>query len=157
MELWGSDPRVLAALDTAGWYSGRRCEIAPWVDSLEAAGFEISELAQRIWAEFGGLAIRSLPTRVPSSSLRIAPEDACIDCLDEAHRLRDNLRVGYSPLGMWSIQFRSYIGDAGDVIAVGPGVRWELGETFSSALEYVVFGDGGGSREVETSWLLPEY
>lgn len=120
---------------------------------LEAAGFQLNDLALRVWAEFGGLTIRSSEVRVPPSSLHIDPVDACIDAFDEAELLSRRFDRNYSPLGMWSVQFRSYIGGDGRVIAVGPQVLWELGLSFSEALDFVVNGEAGVDRAESAEWL----
>ncbi len=44
-------------------------------------------MAVGVWAEFGELTIRSCPARVPASSLRIDPVDACVDTAAEASKL----------------------------------------------------------------------
>lgn len=118
-----------------------------------AAGFELNDVATAVWAEFGELTIRSSPARVPSSSLHLDPVDACIDASAEAQTLRRRYGENYSPLGMWSIQYRSYVAASGRVIAVGPGFMWELGTSFAEALIYVVDGDGGADRTERATWL----
>jgi SUKH-3 immunity protein len=149
---WGS-PTVLAALHQAGWTAGRTFDTASWHRVLEGAGFFVGDAASSVWSEFGNLTIRSAEHRVPASSLRIDPVDACIDSLDEVRKLESELSVEYSPLGMWSIQFRAYIDANGSVIAVGPRTIWRLGATFVEALDYVVNGDSGYSRETRVDWL----
>jgi hypothetical protein len=122
---------------------------------LEATGFELNDLSRRIWAEFGDLTIESSEARFPSSSLHVDPVDACIDAPDEASTLKRKLGENYSPLGMWSVQFRSYISESGRAIAVGPRVMWELGLSFAEALDFVVNGDGGKDRARRVDWLNP--
>jgi len=151
--IWAGDPAVLDALRASGWFEGRRFDISSWIESLEAAGFELNELARRVWSEFGGLTIVSSATRDPSSSLHVDPEDACIDTVDEAATLGQRFGENYSPLGMWSTQFRSYIGASGRVIAVGPRVIWELGLSFAEALADIVSGDNGGDHAEDVDWL----
>ncbi len=133
------DEVVLRALEEAGWFEGRSVDVSEWVNRLGAAGFEISELAQKIWAEYGGLVISSIVEERPSE-LRIDPVDGCIDSLDEALILSEKLNDRFSPLGMWSVQFRTYIGGGGMVIAVGPGTLWHLGSSFESTLINVTRG-----------------
>jgi SUKH-3 immunity protein len=147
------DSLVRAALVEAGWREGRAVDVAAWVSALTAVGYTIDESAIDVWREFGGLTIHSHATRSPSSSLRVDPVDACIDSLDEAHRLAGHYEIEFSPLGMWSVQFRTYIANKGKVIAVGPGVLWRLGNNFPEALDYVVNGDGGPSRAQKVTWL----
>ncbi|MFE4539006.1 SUKH-3 domain-containing protein [Streptomyces scopuliridis] len=144
---------MLEALRTAGWRSGRRIDPETWTQQLMAAGFKFNDVATAVWAEFGELTIESSPARVPSSSLRLDPVDACIDASAEAQRLRRQFGENYSPLGMWSIQYRSYVAASGRVIAVGPGILWELGTSFAEALIYVVDGDGGADRAERAAWL----
>ena len=72
---------------------------------------------------------------------------------DREGRLRQRYAENYSPLGMWSIQYRSYIATSGRVVAVGPGVLWPLGSTFAEALAYVVDGDAGANRTERAPWL----
>ncbi|MET9674815.1 SUKH-3 domain-containing protein [Streptomyces sp. NPDC006482] len=141
------------ALRTAGWSAGRRIDTATWTQRLVAAGFEFNEVAAAVWAEFGELTIKSSPARVPSSSLHLDPVDACIDASAEAQRLRRRYGENYSPLGMWSIQYRSYVAESGRVIAVGAGFLWQLGTSFAEALTYVVDGDGGPARTERAAWL----
>ncbi|MFC9672687.1 SUKH-3 domain-containing protein [Streptomyces sp. NPDC056949] len=109
--------------------------------------------AVEVWAEFGELTIKSCPARVPASSLRIDPVDACVDTAAEAFKLRHRYAENYSPLGMWSVQFRSYIAASGRVVAVGPNFLWPLGSTFAEALAYVVDGDAGVNRAEQADWL----
>ncbi|WP_411109280.1 SUKH-3 domain-containing protein [Streptomyces sp. c-19] len=142
----------MEALTTAGWRAGRRMDTDTWTRRLAAAGFEFNDVATAIWAEFGALTISSSPTRVPSSSLHVDPVDACIDASEEARRLRRRYGENYSPLGMWSIQYRSYVAESGRVLAVGPGVQWHLGASFAEALTYVVDGDGGADRTERSAW-----
>ncbi|MEU6417118.1 hypothetical protein [Streptomyces spiralis] len=85
--------------------------------------------------------------------LREEPVDACIDAAEEAATLRRRYAENYSPLGMWSVQFRSYIAASGRVVAVGPNWLWPLGSTFVEALAYVMEGDGGVNREEQADWL----
>ncbi|OKJ56162.1 hypothetical protein AMK28_15110 [Streptomyces sp. CB02115] len=118
-----------------------------------AAGFEFNDVATAVWAEFGELTIKSSPARVPSSSLLLDPVDACIDASEEARKLRRRYGENYSPLGMWSIQYRSYVAASGRVIAVGAGFMWQLGTSFAEALTYVVEGDGGADRTERAAWL----
>lgn len=120
---------------------------------LRSAEFFIGDRALQVWREFGRLRVTSPADRSPPSSLLIDPVDACIDALDESHRLRDHYGIDFSPLGMWSIQFRTYMGSDSRVIAVGPKVVWKLGGSFSEALDYVV--NGNGNRATEADWLQP--
>ncbi|GKQ37525.1 SUKH-3 domain-containing protein [Streptomyces sp. A012304] len=151
--LLGCRPSVLDALSVAGWTADRQVATGEWTHQLTAAGFELNDAALGVWAEFGGLTIASSPARVPGSSLHIDPVDACIDTAAEASRLRLRYAENYSPLGMWSVQYRSYIAASGRVIAVGPNVLWHLGSTFAEALAYVVDGDGGADRTERADWL----
>jgi hypothetical protein len=151
--LRGCGPSVLDALSVAGWTAGRQISAAGWIRQLAAAGFELNSAAPGVWAEFGRLRITSSPTRIPGSSLHVDPVDACIDSVAEAAGLRRRYAENYSPLGMWSVQFRSYIAASGRVIAVGPNVLWHLGATFAEALAYVVDGDVGADRAERADWL----
>ncbi|MDQ0605014.1 hypothetical protein QF037_009359 [Streptomyces canus] len=144
---------MLEALGVAGWTADRKIATAGWTQQLAGAGFELNDVAIGVWAEFGELTIESSPGRVPGSSLHIDPVDACIDTAEEAATLRRRYAENYSPLGMWSVQFRSYIAASGRVVAVGPNVLWPLGSTFVEALAYVVDGDGGVSRAEQADWL----
>ncbi|WP_330322824.1 SUKH-3 domain-containing protein [Streptomyces anulatus] len=144
---------MLEALGAAGWSAGRRVDTGTWTRKLVAAGFEFNDVATAAWAEFGELTIKSSPARVPSSSLRLDPVDACIDASEEARKLMCRYGENYSPLGMWSIQYRSYVAACGRVIAVGAGFMWQLGTSFAEALTYVVEGDGGADRTERAAWL----
>ncbi|MEU9116714.1 SUKH-3 domain-containing protein [Streptomyces sp. NPDC048483] len=144
---------MLDALSIGGWKAGREIATGDWTRQLTAAGFTLNDAAVGIWGEFGELTIESCPARVPTSSLRIDPVDACIDTAAEAASLRLRYAENYSPLGMWSVQFRSYIAASGRVIAVGPNVVWCLGSTFVEALIYVVAGDDGVNRAEQADWL----
>ncbi|MGW2044471.1 SUKH-3 domain-containing protein [Streptomyces sp. NPDC001858] len=153
MTLSSSDPLVCEALRRAGWSEGRRVDTSGWVEELTGVGYEPHPLALRIWAEFGGLTIRSAPSREPGSRLHIDPVDAGIDSFDESLVISDRYREDFSPLGMWSSQFSSYVSASGRVVAVTVGTIWELGMSFASVLEYVVKGDGAGSRAQPADWL----
>lgn len=118
-----------------------------------AAGFEFNDVATAVWAQFGELTIRSSPARVPSSPLRLDPVDACIDASEQARKLRRRYGENYSPPGMWSIQYRSYVAASGRVIAVGAGFMRQLDTSFAEALTYVVEGDGGAARTERAAWL----
>ena len=144
---------MLDALGAAGWTAGRKIATGAWTQQLKAAGFELNDTAVGVWSEFGELTIESCPARVPASSLYIDPVDACIDTAAEASELRRRYAENYSPLGMWSVQFRSYIAASGCVVAVGPNVLWPLGSAFAEALAYVVDGDVGVSRAEQADWL----
>ncbi|WP_079125082.1 SUKH-3 domain-containing protein [Streptomyces lushanensis] len=146
-------PTVAKSLRDAGWFEGRETDISGWVRSLEATGFELNDLALRVWREFGGLKIKSSEIRTPASSLWIDPEDACVDSADEASKLRQRFGENYSPLGMWSVQFRSYISAGGRVVAIGLLDMWELGSSFSEAVNYVVNGGSGENRLQQADWL----
>lgn len=139
------------ALGVAGWTAGRKIATRDWTQQLTAAGFELNDTAVGVWAEFGELTINSCPPRVPASSLYIEPVDACVDAAAEASRLRHRYAENYSPLGMWSVQYRSYIATSGRVVAVWPGVLWPLGSTFAEALAYVVDGDAGADPQPRSS------
>lgn len=141
------------ALRAAGWFEGRRFDTYAWTTVLRSAGYVLNHCAPRLWEAFGGLRIVSSPARSPASSLYVDPVDACIDSRDESVRLSERLGENFSPLGMWSIQHRTYVGASGRVIAVGPGVMWDLGATFDEALDYVVNGDGGVDRTQKALWL----
>ncbi|MFB7256957.1 SUKH-3 domain-containing protein [Streptomyces nojiriensis] len=151
--LMGCGPSVLDALSVAGWTAGRQVDTANWTQQLRAAGFQLNDVVPGVWAEFGGLRIESSVARVPGSSLHVDPADACIDTVEEASMLRRRYAENYSPLGMWSVQFRSYIAASGRVVAVGPNVLWHLGSTFTEALAFVVDGDGGVDRAERADWL----
>lgn len=152
MELGGNyifnpiNPEVAVALSDAGWHEGRDVDVTGWVLSLKGAGFHLNGHAVRAWRSFGGLTIWSGADREPSSSLRIDPWDACGDRLDESDMLRGRHGVGYSPLGLWSGQFRAYVGDDGRVIATQIGQEYLLGSGVAEALEFVVCGDSDGNR-----------
>ncbi|MET9116080.1 SUKH-3 domain-containing protein [Streptomyces longwoodensis] len=143
---------MLEALGAAGWTAGRKIATGGWTEQMAAAGFELNEAAVGVWTEFGGLMIRSCPARVPASSLHIDPVDACVDTAAEASGLRRRYAENYSPLGMWSVQFGSYIAASGSVVAVGPKVLWPLGSTFLEALTYVLDGDTSVNPE-QADWL----
>lgn len=51
--------------------------------------------------------------RVPGSSPRLDPVDACIDPAEEAAALSRRYAENYSPLGMWSVQLGSYVAAGG--------------------------------------------
>ncbi|MFF6780786.1 SUKH-3 domain-containing protein [Streptomyces sp. NPDC012510] len=144
---------MLDALSVAGWTAGRRTATRDWTEQLTSAGFKLDDAAVEIWAEFGELTIESSPARVPASSLHIDPVDACVDTAAEASTLKYRYAENYSPLGMWSVQFRSYIATSGRVVAVGPNCLWSLGSTFAEALAYVVDGDVGVNRAEQADWL----
>ncbi|WP_371666983.1 SUKH-3 domain-containing protein [Streptomyces sp. NBC_00289] len=144
---------MLDALGVAGWTAGRKIAAGDWAQQLTAAGFELNDTAVGVWAEFGELTIKSCPARVPASSLHVDPVDACVDTTAEASKLRHRYAENYSPLGMWSVQFRSYIAASGRVVAVGPNSLWLLGSTFAEALAYVVDGDAGVNRAEQADWL----
>ena len=150
-----SGPAVRAALRAAGWYAGREFDTRDWEAMLSGVGYAVPEWAVRIWRELGALTISSSADRRPSSSLRIDPVVACIDSVDESRLLSAHYGSLFVPLGMWSIQFRSYIAESGLVVAVGPKVVWKLGETLAEALAYVVDGDGSASRATKAEWLSP--
>ncbi|WP_046505676.1 SUKH-3 domain-containing protein [Streptomyces odonnellii] len=151
--LMGCGPCVWDALRMAGWRAGHTVTTGDWTRQLTAAGFELNDVAVGIWAEFGGLTIKSCPARAPASSLCMDPVDACIDTAAEAASLKLRYGENYSPLGTWSVQFRSYVAAGGRVVAVGPNVLWSLGSTFAEALVYVVYGDGGVDRAEQADWL----
>lgn len=113
----------------------------------------LNDAAVGIWAEFGELTVKSSSVRIPTSSLHIDPVDACVDAAAEASKLRRRYAENYSPLGMWSVQFRSYIATSERVVAVGPNFLWPLGSTFAEALAYVVDGDAGINRAEQADWL----
>ncbi|MFI1649842.1 SUKH-3 domain-containing protein [Streptomyces avidinii] len=142
--LWGNEPAVRDSLEAAGWRCGRRVDISRWMDMLEERGFRLNAISLQIWEEFGGLDILSSPVRDPQSSLHIDPVDACIDAATESQRLADAYGACFSPLGMWSIQYRTWIAESGRVLAIGPGIIWELGESFPDALHFVVIGGRPG-------------
>jgi hypothetical protein len=143
------------ALREAGWLPGRSVDVTKWVQQLESVGYPVSPYARQVWAEFGNLNIRSLSSRVPKSSLRVDPVDAGIDTVDEAQRLAVRLQATFAPLGMWSSQFRAYVGDQGRVVAVGPRSAWFLGDTIESALRFIVEGEGRGiTRPDIEEWIL---
>ncbi|MFJ7044855.1 SUKH-3 domain-containing protein [Streptomyces sp. NPDC101112] len=144
---------MLDALRGAGWAPGRAVDTGDWVRQLTAVGFALDDTVLGVWAEFGGLTVRSCPARVPASSLCVDPVDACVDTVEEAASLRRRFAEDFSPLGMWSVQFRSYVTAGGRVVAVGPNVLWHLGATFAEALTYVVEGDGGPPRAERADWL----
>ncbi|OOQ48125.1 hypothetical protein AFM16_36710 [Streptomyces antibioticus] len=149
-------PSVWEALRIAGWSAGRRIDTEIWTRQLVTAGFTLNDVATAVWAEFGNLKIKSSPARVPSSSLHLDPVDACIDASEEAQRLGRRYGENFSPLGMWSIQYKSYVAASGRVIAVGPGVLWQLGTSFAEALTYVVDGDAGADRTERAPWLYSD-
>ncbi|MFD8975416.1 MULTISPECIES: SUKH-3 domain-containing protein [unclassified Streptomyces] len=150
---WGTEPAVRDSLEAAGWHPERQVDITRWVDMLEERGFRLNALALRIWENLGGLRIRSSPVRDPQSSLYIDPVDACIDAPEESEKLAEVYGASFSPLGMWSIQHRSWISESGRVLAIGPGIVWELGTSFPEVLHFVVIGEApprvlsGGRRE----------
>ncbi|MFJ3502060.1 MULTISPECIES: SUKH-3 domain-containing protein [unclassified Streptomyces] len=151
--VWSAEPAVRDSLEAAGWHPDRRVDISRWVNMLEERGFRLNPLALQIWENLGGLTIRSSPVRDPGSSLYVDPVDACVDAPEESEELADVYGASFSPLGMWSIQYRSWISESGRVLAIGPGIVWELGKTFPEALHFVVIGESpprllsGGRRE----------
>jgi SUKH-3 immunity protein len=145
---------VRTALRQAGWSPGRCIDVTTWVRQLGSVGYMVSPYARQVWAEFGNLNIKSVPSRVPGSSLRVDPVDAGIDTVDEAQRLGRRLQATFVPLGMWSSQFRAYVSDRGRVVAVGPRSAWFLGDTIEIALRFIVEGDGRGIRRPDIEeWI----
>lgn len=140
------NPEVKAALFDAGWHEGRDVDVADWVRRLEDSGFRLNDHAVRAWRSLGGLTIRSRADREPPSSLHVDPWDACGDRVEEGDMLRSRHGVGYSPLGMWSVQFRAYAGDDGRVIATQLEQEYLLGSGVAEALEFVVCGHPDGNR-----------
>jgi hypothetical protein len=57
--------------------------------------------------------------------------DACVDTVEAAVSLRRRFGEGFSLLGMWSVQFRSYVAAGGCVVAVGSNVLWHMGATLA--------------------------
>ncbi|MFF2040448.1 SUKH-3 domain-containing protein [Kitasatospora sp. NPDC058170] len=151
--LSGGDADVRTALLAAGWFEGRRYETATWRRQLVAAGFEINDLAVRVWSEFGMLRVVSSSLREQGCSIVVDPADACIDTMDEAAEIAGRLGQNYSPLGMWSSQFRAYIGVDGHTIAIGPASLWNLGDSFAEALKATVLGRPGVDRPESIDWL----
>jgi hypothetical protein len=140
------DPAVTAALVDAGWHEGRDVDVTDWVRRLEGGGFHLNDHGVRVWRSLGGLTVRSGVDREPGSSLHVDPVGACGDRLEEGYMLRDRHGVGYCPLGLWSEQFRAYVGDDGSVIATQLGQEYLLGRGVTEALEFVVRGDPDGNR-----------
>lgn len=140
------NPEVTAALFEAGWREGRDVDVSGWVRRLEGSGFRLNGHAVRAWRSLGGLTIQSRADREPASSLHVDPWDACGDRVEEGDMLRRRHGVGYSPLGLWSVQFRAYVGDDGRVIATQLGQEYLLGSGVAEALEFVVLGDPDGNR-----------
>lgn len=140
------NPQVTAALLDAGWHEGRDVDVSDWVRRLEEGGFSLNDQAVSVWRSLGGLTIRSSDDREPASSLRIDPVDACGDRVEESEMLRDRHGIDYSPMGLWSEQFRAYIGDDGRVIATQLGQEYLLGNGVPEALEFVVSGHADGNR-----------
>ncbi len=134
------DNAVMDALVSAGWHEGRSSDTSRWVRVLEGEGFTINQLAREIWLSYGGICINSLDSREPPSSLKIDPVESSSGALDEAERLEHDYGENYSPIGFWSVQYPAYIASSGRVVAVGPGMDWELGESFDAALSFVVVG-----------------
>ncbi|MBO7935687.1 MULTISPECIES: SUKH-3 domain-containing protein [Streptomyces] len=153
MTLPNDSRAVREALRRAGWTEGRQVDVSHWVEELEAVGYRPHPLARRIWSEYGGLTVRSAPEREPGSSLYIDPVDACIDSFEESVTIGDRYGEDFSPLGMWSSQFRSYVSASGTVVAVTVRTVWDLGASFAEALAYTVEGDGRGSRARRADWL----
>lgn len=140
------NPEVTAALFDAGWHEGRSIDVSGWVRRLEDGGFHLNGHAVRAWRSLGGLTIRSIADREPPSSLYVDPWESCGDRVEEGDMLRSRHGVGYSPLGLWSAQFRAYVGDDGRVIATQLGQEYLLGSGVAETLEFVVIGDPDGNR-----------
>jgi hypothetical protein len=133
------EPVLRDALTAAGWYEGRSVDIQNWLRLLEAEGFIMHDGARAALTEFGGLRIKPVVKNV-GGSLRFDPYDAASGLADVAATLASDYREIYSPIGMWSAQYVSYLGESGRVLAMGPGWDWELGNSFESALEFVARG-----------------
>ena len=140
------NPEVAAALFDAGWHQGRNIDVSDWVRRLEDGGFHLNGHAVQAWRALGGLTIRSRADREPPSSFYVDPWDSCGDRVEEGDMLRSRHGVDYSPLGLWSAQFRAYVGDDGRVIATQLGQEYLLGSGVAEALEFVVLGDPDGNR-----------
>ena len=153
--IWREDPYVRRAVMEAGWHEGRQFDTTTWTAKLSRAGFEINDLAQRLWLDLGGLTINGLPDRTDSSSLLIDPVDACIDAIEETRSLSQFIGENCSPLGMWSVQFRTYCSESGYIFAVWPRTIWDLGRTIPTAFEYVVLGGDRQGRERAAPFIGP--
>jgi hypothetical protein len=138
--------QITAALLDAGWHEGRNIDVSDWMHRLEGGGFHLNDYAVGMWRSLGGLTVRSNAEREPPSSFHIDPWDACGDRVEEGEILRSRNGVSYSPLGTWSGQFRTYVGDDGRVIATQLGQEYLLGAGVAKALEFVVRGDPDGNR-----------
>ena len=138
---------VISALVSAGWREGRVFDESKWVQFLESQEFIINGEARRLWREYGGLHIKSDSSREPSSSLKVDPIDSSSAVPDDAISLERIYGENYSPIGFWSNQFPAYIAASGRVVAIGPVTDWELGESFESALSFIVIG-GRPNRQI---------
>ncbi|MFF4772507.1 SUKH-3 domain-containing protein [Microtetraspora fusca] len=137
-------PEVRHALVEAGWRPGRRVDPSLWISPLRQEGFQINERARAILCEYGGLKVERQGKGV-SDNFDFDPFDAASGLADEAEMLTMDYGEVYTPIGMWSGQYVSYVGECGRVVAVGPGWDWKLGDSLEEALELVVLGN----REIE--------
>ncbi|SCL45506.1 SUKH-3 immunity protein [Micromonospora citrea] len=133
--------QVLNALLEVGWFPGRMFDTLPWEQLLSRAGVPINGRALEIWKEFGELRIRRSTVEKPSS-LKVDPVEASSGLPDDADRLRSDYGEVLSPIGMWSVQYPSYVAESGWVMAIGPGWDWLLGRSFSETLDLVILGVG---------------
>ncbi|WP_306210265.1 SUKH-3 domain-containing protein [Actinoplanes sp. RD1] len=130
---------VRQALIAAGWTADRQIDVADWVRRFESQGFTINEPTLAAWREFGNLRVRRNSVDRPSSFL-FDPIDASDGLVGRAKRLSDDYGENLSPLGMWSVQYPSYMAASGWVMAIGPGWDWELGRTLDDMLDLVAMG-----------------
>src|SRR5262245_17733294 len=132
------DTDIRAALVKAGWHPLRKVSPFRWTRPLEEEGFEFNDAALAILAEFGGIRVLGLSRDGIRSSLDFDPYDAASGSLDEAETLAEDYGENYSPIGTWSGQYATYVGESGRLLAMGPGWDWELGKTLYECLELVV-------------------
>jgi hypothetical protein len=151
----GRRPELSDALLRAGWFEGREFDTSVWEAMLLRSGFVLNDLAKRVWTELGGLTIEGSSDHPDSSSLLIDPVDACIDAPEEARSLSEFLGENCSPLGMWSVQFRTYCSESGLVFSVWPRTMWVLGKSVEEALAYVVLGGDRRDRERSAPFIGP--
>jgi hypothetical protein len=147
-------PQSLAALYAAGWTNSRRTDVSHIVSDLSAAGYTVDDYMTDILSSLNGIVV----VPVPQAESFFANEDSLIiDPLgvgtrhrSEAKDLEEWFGYPFCPLGWWLCRSHVYFSADGVAVASLPDVIWLLGDSFESAVDFMLLGN----RPLERLWSL---
>ncbi|QSB05072.1 SUKH-3 domain-containing protein [Natronoglycomyces albus] len=133
---------LTSSLESAGWYPGRRVDLATEFEFNRTQGYNLHPYAREFLEAFHGIEVEPLPTSDPGLQYC---DPLIVDVYLGAHGdsadtkwLNRELGGHWYPVGEWNSKMALYIDSTGAVVCTGLGWHWFLGPSIEESLELAV-------------------